>query len=76
MSDWFKKIDIKNCKYYFFDGMKNQDRLKAIQKYSYCYTRYVMLKHLSYATIKGVNFLYLNINNINGYIDEGNEMKM
>ena len=31
-----------------------------------------MVKYLSYATINGVNSLYLIINNINGYIEESN----
>ena len=75
MGNKFKDIVIKNCTYYFFDGMiniKNLDLIKIkIDQKSFknvitYHIRYAPVKNLSYVKINNVDFLYLIINKVNG----------
>ena len=84
MGNKFRDIDIKNCKYYFFDDMiniKNLDlnKIKIGEKSCKCILiyciEYVTLKNKECVKINSANTLYLIINKINGYIKESNGNK-
>ena len=81
MSNKVKDIDIKNCTYFFCNGIiniKNFDpkNIKIDEKsykniLIYCNV-YVTTKDLKYVTINSVNPLYLIFNKVNGYFEEVN----
>ena len=79
-----KEIIIKNWTYYFFDDMINikdfDSNLLKIDKKSYksidiYYIKYITMKDSDYVKINSVNFLYLIIDETDGYIDESNGNK-
>ena len=67
-----KEIDIKDCTYYFFDGMitiKSLDpnsqtkiRSKKSNKNIVCYIGYMTAKNLSYVTVNPLNLIIDKIN--------------
>ena len=74
-----KEINIKNRTYYFLDDMiniKNFDpNLLKIGKKSYknidiYYIGYIIVKDYNYVKINSVNYLYLIINEVDGYFEE------
>ena len=79
-----KEINIKMCRYYFFDDLiniKNFDpnQIKIVKK-SYkiiiiYYVGYITIKNFSYVNVNSVNPLYIIINKIDGYIEEINANK-
>ena len=78
MSNKVKDINIKNHKYYFFDGIINikdfdLNNIKIDEK-SYkniliYYIAYVMIKDSKYVKINSVNPPYLMFNKMNGYFE-------
>ena len=79
-----KEINVENRTYYFFDDMiniKNFDPdLLRIDKKSYKSTDiycigYIAVKDSKYVNINSVNPLYLNINEVDGYVEEINGNK-
>ena len=79
-----KEIIIKNLTYYFFDDMINikdfDSNLLKIDKKSYksidiYYIKYITMKDSDYVKINSVNFLYLIIDETDGYIEESNGNK-
>ena len=80
-----KQINIKNCTYYFFSDMINMKdfdpSLIKIGKKSYkiigiFYIGYITIKSISDSeNIDSVNPLYLNIGEVDGYIEENNGNK-
>ena len=79
-----KEINIKMCRYYFFDDLiniKNIDpnQIKIVKK-SYkiiiiYYVGYITIKNFSYVNVNSVNPLYIIVNKIDGYIEETNANK-
>ena len=76
-----KKINIKNRTYYFFDAIiniKNFDsNLLKIDTKSYknidiYYIGYITVKDSNYVKTNSVNYLYLIINEVDGYFEEIN----
>ena len=74
-----KEISIKNRTYYFLDNMiniKNFDpNLLKIDKKSYknidiYYIGSIIVKDYNYVKINSVNYLYLIINEVDGYFEE------
>ena len=74
-----KEINIKNRTYYFLDDMiniKNFDpNLLKIDKKSYknidiYYIGSIIVKDYNYVKINSVNYLYLIINEVDGYFEE------
>ena len=79
-----KEIDIKNRTYYFFDDMSNIKNIdlnkvetdeKSYKNILIYHIGYVTVKNLSYVKINTINPLYLNIDKINGHIEESNGNK-
>ena len=67
------EIDIKNRKYYFFDGMINiksfnPNKIK-IDKQFY---KIILIYYIGYVTPNSVKSLYLVINKINEYVEKSN----
>ena len=83
----FRKINIKNCPYYFFKDMVNvktfdptllgTDKMpfKKIDAVTY-HTTYITMKSLDHVNVDSENSLYLVLKNVDGYIiEENNENK-
>ena len=80
-----KQINIKNCTYYFFNGMINIEDFDSIllkldkklyKNINIYYIGYITIKkNGDYEIICSVNPLYLIIGTIDGFIEEKNESK-
>lgn len=68
-----KETDVKNRMYYFLDDMiitKNFD-LNKIKKLIH----YILIYYISHAIANSLKYLYLIINEINGYFEESDRRK-
>ena len=80
-----KKIDIKNCTYYFFNDMINIEDFdssllkldnKSYKNIAIYYIGYITIKSISdYNNINSVDPLYFIIGEADGYIEEKNGNK-
>ena len=71
-----KEIDIKNCTYYFFDGIINMRNLVLNKiKIDGKSCKNILIYYIGYMTTNSVKPLYLFINKINEYIEESNGNK-
>ena len=84
MSNKIKDIDIKSCRYYFFNDViyiKNFDpnkikiAEKSYKKILIYYIRYVTMKGSKYVKSNSVNPLYLIISKASWYFEEINKNK-
>ena len=76
-SNELKEISIKNCtNYYYFDDIIiiNDFNLTNIKIDTKSY-KDILIFYIVYETIDGVTTLYINFNEINGYIEDDNGSK-
>ena len=81
MSNTFKDINIKNCRYSFVNDIINQKNFdpnnikideKSYKNIFVYYIGYVTIKDSKYIKINSVNYLYLIFSKVNGYFEEIN----
>ena len=79
-----KDIDIKNCTYYFFDGITNIKKFvpndikideKSYKNILIYYIGHVTMRDSKYVKTDSVNPLCLIFNKVNGYFEEINGNK-
>ena len=75
-NDELIEIDIKNCKYHFFDDMININDFNPknikVDKKSF---KDILIYYIEYETSDGVELLFASFNRINEYIEDYNGSK-